>query len=232
MAHDRPPNRLPALATVLGGLTLIVAGLGMAGLLPDAEPVVAVATPSPAPSAAPSPSPSAAPTSSPSSSSAPTPTPRTALATRVTIPRLRIDLPVIEANEGYPLCGVAMYHPLLGQPGQGRAIYLSAHARRGMFGPIYDRVIARRDPDSLLGMHVFVWASDGLRFEYVIDEVRTKQTSVYEALVAKDEQLWLQTPEGPRGTVGVTQVIALPVGTGPVPDAADASPSPRPRACR
>ena len=34
MAHDRPPNRLPALATVLGGLTLIVAGLGMAGLLP------------------------------------------------------------------------------------------------------------------------------------------------------------------------------------------------------
>ena len=53
-------------------LTLIVAGLGMAGLLPDAEPVVAVATPSPAPSAAPSPSPSAAPTSSPSSSSAPT----------------------------------------------------------------------------------------------------------------------------------------------------------------
>ena len=120
----------------------------------------------------------------------------------------------------------------LGQPGQGRAIYLSAHARRGMFGPIYDRVIARRDPDSLLGMHVFVWASDGLRFEYVIDEVRTKQTSVYEALVAKDEQLWLQTSEGPRGTVGVTQVIALPVGTGPVPDAADASPSPRPRACR
>lgn len=229
--HDhppRPPRRPVAALVALGaGLGLAVGGLGAAGFLPRGEQVVVLPTPTPAPTTAPTPAGTPDPSASPTP--VPTPTPRTAVATRVTIPRLRIDLPVIPENAGYPLCGVALYSTILGQPGQGRATYLSAHARAGMFGPIYERVIEDRDPASLLGTRVFVWASDGLRFEYEIAEVRTDQTSVAAALGADREELWLQTSEGPPGTVGVTQVIALPVGS--VADPAGASPSPRPVVC-
>lgn len=224
-----PDRRHAALALVAAGLGLIGAGLAAAGVLTPPEPAaVVVASPTliQARTPAPSPTPSASPTAAP----LPTPTPRTAVATRVRIGALRIDLPVVRDNEGYPLCDVAMYSTLLGQPGQGRATYLSAHARRGMFYPIYERVILRGDPGSLLGMGVKVWASDGLRFEYEIVEVRTKQRSVLPALLVKEEQLWLQTSEGPPGTKGVTQVIARLVRT--LRDPAGASPSPRPRECR
>ena len=67
------------------------------------------------------------------------------VATRVVIPKLQIDLPVMlqTANYGeFPLCDVALYQPLLGQPGQGRATYIYAHARDGMFLPL---LIASQD---------------------------------------------------------------------------------------
>src|SRR5215212_2876577 len=46
------------------------------------------------------------------------------VATRIVIRRLSIDLPVMLQTDNYgiyPLCDVALYQPLLGQPGQGRA---------------------------------------------------------------------------------------------------------------
>ena len=58
------------------------------------------------------------------------------VATRIVIRRLDIDLPVMLQTDNYgifPLCDVALYQPLLGQPGQGRATYIYAHARVGMF---------------------------------------------------------------------------------------------------
>ena len=60
------------------------------------------------------------------------------------IDQLGIDLPVIaQPNASYPSCNVAMYLQArgLGQPGNGRSIYLYAHARDGMFGPLYERAI-------------------------------------------------------------------------------------------
>ena len=61
------------------------------------------------------------------------------VATRVVVKRLGIDLPVMLQTSDYgeyPLCDVALYLPMLGQPGQGRATYLYAHAQPGMFLPL------------------------------------------------------------------------------------------------
>lgn len=223
------------IAALVVGLALVASGLVAAGVLPPAEAVVLpTPTASPEPTSTPTPTPVAtpglAPTPAPTPTPEPTPTPRTAVASRVAVSRIGIDLPVIEENDGFPLCGVALYTRLMAWPGRGRATYISAHARRGMFGPIYDRVIRDGDPQSLIGLRVYVWTTDGLRFEYRIDEVRTGQTSLRDALAATGEQLWLQTSEGPRGTVGVTQVIAPFVRVTPDPD--EATPSPRPIVCR
>jgi hypothetical protein len=75
-----------------------------------------------------------------------------------------------------------------------------------MFLPLL-KTSARR----LRGLVVEVWTSDDLRFLYEITEVRRNQTTLDEAAAATQEQLWLQTSEGPRGTVGKTQVIAMPL---------------------
>src|SRR5215467_5479529 len=58
--------------------------------------------------------------------------PGRAVASRVVIPALNVDLPVVKGNDGYPLCNVAMYlhtantaaRDAFGQPGEGRATYL------------------------------------------------------------------------------------------------------------
>lgn len=221
---------IPALLTALG-----VAGLA-AGMLSLTSPVAAdplpsVTIPSPTPLAA---SPTAlitlppipsdtAPSASPSA-------PADRVATRVRIAALEIDLPVVlQPGEDYPWCNVAMYLDELGQPGQGRATYLYAHARTGMFLPILNASLVD-DGASMLGMVVEVWTSDDRRFLYEIVEVRRHQTQLDDALEADREELWLQTSEGPRGTVGKTQVIALPISEGAA-DPADARPTPRPVDC-
>ena len=55
-----------------------------------------------------------------------------------------------------------MYIQELSQPGDGRATYLYAHARDGMFGPIYERAIQKKSggPRSMIGMIVQVYTSD------------------------------------------------------------------------
>ena len=152
------------------------------------------------------------------------------VATRIVIAALAIDLPVVEQESGYPLCNVAMYWRDLGQPGEGRATYLYAHARTGMFGAIYDLVHAGHSAQ-LLGLEVDVYTSDDRRFRYTVTEVRTHQTSMADAVAATTEQLWLQTSEGPAGTVGKTQVIAELHA--PVEQAvhSDAHPVPSPVVC-
>ena len=96
------------------------------------------------------------------------------VATRIVIRRLGIDLPVMLQTENYgiyPLCDVAMYLPQLGQPGQGRATYIYAHARIGMFRPLL-RASEKDDGASMLGMTVEVYTSDDWHFVYTISEVR------------------------------------------------------------
>ena len=231
---------LPALLTALG-----VTGL-VAGMLSLTSPVIADPLPSAAssvaPSAAASPSSSSAPTASPlitfppipsdaPPSTSPTP-PADRVSTRVRVAALDIDLAVIkppgDAN-AYPLCDVAMYIQELGQPGQGRATYLYAHARTGMFLPILE-ASKIQNGKSMLGMVVEVWTSDDQRFLYEITEVRRHQTTLEDAIDPAQEELWLQTSEGPRGTPGKTQVIARLISQ-EAADPADAHPVAKPVDC-
>jgi hypothetical protein len=124
---------------------------------------------------------------------------------------------------------VAEYIRELGQPGQGRATYLYAHARTGMFLPILDASKVNNGA-AMLGMLVQVFTSDDQLFLYEIVEVRRNQTSLGDAMAADTEQVWLQTSEGPRGTPGKTQVIADFLLSGPA-DPADAHPVPKPVLC-
>jgi hypothetical protein len=157
------------------------------------------------------------------------------VATRVRVPDLHIDLAVIAPPKdlrAYPKCNVAMYLAKLHQPGQDGATYLYAHARAGMFLPIYERAIQRLHggPKSMLGLSVEVFTSDNLRYLYTIEEVRVHQTSLGEAARTKTPEVWLQTSEGPKGTKGKTQVRALPVGVTPATDQ-QAHPAAKPVTC-
>ena len=112
-------------------------------------------------------------------------------------------MPIVQGPPGYPYCDVAMYLKELGQPGEGWATYLFAHAREGMFLPLLETPERQQR-----GMVVEVWTNDGWRYLYEITDVRRDQRTLDDALAADHEQLWLQTSEGPRGTPGKTQVIA------------------------
>ncbi len=208
---------LPALLTAIG-VTLLAAGLLTytapvtagpgATRIPTPSGIAGGATPSPlitlpplgtvAPS---SPTQSASPSASPSAIALPE-----GVATRVRIAALDIDMAVIAGSKTYPPCNVAMYFPDLHQPGQGKATYLYAHARTGMFLPLLETKGTKQR-----GMVVEVWTSDDLRYLYEIVEVRRNQLTLDDAVAADSEELWLQTSEGPKGTPGKTQVIALPL---------------------
>jgi len=234
---------LPALVTAMG-VMLVTAGLlsyvdpATAGtavvespsietLAPTEEPMATIEVPSPSAvgSADPSTSASAEPTAEPTKKPA-----GRAIATRVVIPALKIDLPIVKGNAGYPYCKVAMYFKELGQPGEDRATYLYAHARDGMFGPIYELAIPGRSGKKMLGMVVQVYTSDNRLYLYEIREVRLHQLGMDDALGATSEELWLQTSEGPRGTPGKTQLRALPISVGDA-DPKDAHPKAKPVAC-
>ena len=135
---------LPALLTALG-VAFLTAGLLSytspveAGPEPSELPTIVTLPPTAEPSMTPRPSPGPEATPAPSPTASPTATiPPDRVATRVVISGLGIDLPIVKpaSNSAYPLCDVAMYIQELGQPGIGRATYLYAHAREGMFLPI------------------------------------------------------------------------------------------------
>lgn len=231
---------IPALLTA-AGVTLLAAGLLRYGAPADAQPI----GPSPAPSrvaAGPTPTffvPSLPPidaSASPSASPSPA---ATRVATRVVIDALGIDLPVIaQPNPSYPSCNVAMYleHPLLGQPGDGLSVYLYAHARDGMFGPLYERAILGRSGGaaSLKGLLVLVYTSDDWLYEYTITTVypRVKADSHFldRPLGVTSETLWLQTSTGPNASYPKLQVVAKPFYSGPAAHA-DAHPKAHPINC-
>lgn len=154
------------------------------------------------------------------------------VATRVVIPKLQIDLPVMlqTANYGeFPLCDVALYQPLLGQPGQGRATYIYAHARDGMFLPL---LIASQDNNGqrMIGYVVEVFTSDNYVFLYTIAEVNRHVKDLSDAFAATTERLWLQTSEGPYSNAPKLQVVANFLSASKT-DPASAHPAAHPRIC-
>ena len=209
---ERVRNRfVPALLTALG-VTLLAAGL-----LNYTTPVTAESRPtaSPQPSAAVTAAPritlpplgSVGPTASPSA-------PADRVATRVRIAALKIDLPVLKPGgaHDYPLCDAAQYFKAdaLGQPGQGRATYLYAHARTGMFLPLLTASKVKNGK-KMLGMVVEVWTSDDQRFLYMITRVlrHVPYAGALDApFSATSEQLWLQTSEGSGKTFPKLQIVA------------------------
>jgi len=209
---------LPAILTALG-VAFLTAGLLTytapveAGPEPSETPTIVTLPPTAEPSLTPRP------TSGPTDTPAPT-VPADRVATRVVVAALGIDLPVVrQPDPAYPACDVAMYHEALGQPGQGRATYLYAHAQTGMFLPILDASKVDNGA-AMLGMIVEVYTSDDQLFLYEVTEVRRHQPDLYAAVAATTEQVWLQTSEGPKGTIPKTQVVARFLSTGAADHAA------------
>jgi hypothetical protein len=139
------------------------------------------------------------------------------VVTRVVVPSLGIDLPVIAQPPtagDFPLCGVAEYYQLLGQPGSGRATYLYAHAVAGMFRPllVQSRI---NNGAGMLGMTVEVYTSDNMLFLYKVTEVRRHQTSIMPAFADHVGLLWLQTCEGPTLDTPKVFVIGEVASVGP-----------------
>lgn len=214
---------LPAVLTA-AGVTIIAAGLLEYGTPASAEP----GRTAPPASTAPSSSddaigyiPPSLPPIDASPSARPSPsTDRHRIATRVVVASLGIDLPIIkQPNPAYPSCNVAMYFedPRLGQPGSDRSIYLYAHARVGMFYPLYERATLGRHGGqrSLLGLRVDVYTSDDQVYHYQITEVRPRVKAdnhfLDGPLAVTSETLWLQTSTGPGGQYPKLQVVAEPV---------------------
>jgi hypothetical protein len=227
-------NRLlPAVLTALGvsliaGGLLTYTGAVEPSVPPDASEVIVASSPPPS---------IALPTIPPPGTPAPTPSPTIAadrVATRVVVPALKIDLPVIEGPPEKVLCNVAMYveAPGLVQPGFPGSVYLYGHARKGMFLPLLD-ASKKNNGKSMLNMLVEVYTSDDQRLTYVITEVRRhvpKANGFDDPLSRTTETLWLQTSEGPKGTPTVLQVLAEPLSSGPA-DHAAAHPKPKPVVC-
>jgi hypothetical protein len=193
-----------------------------------------VVTPEPVASPA---QPTTEPTASPERTTNLPPPP--AVATRVVVPSMDIDLPIISRDRRvprqgpdlYPPCDVAVYHTAFDQPGVPGTLYLYGHAREGMFLKLLEES-ERRNGRSLLGDLVQVYTDDNLMHLYEITRVKRHVTDfslVFDA-PPDAEQLILQTSEGPRGTVPKLQVLAEKLEVSAATER-EAHPRARPRAC-
>ncbi len=225
------------LALVAGACAPTPAPVSPAPLSPTA------AAPTLAPSAAPTPTPSpvatatptAVPTPSPSASPAPTPAAGPAgRPTRVAVPGLDIDLPVVNPpkRSTFPLCDVAEFFrpPTFQHPGAGGVTYIYAHAREGMFLPILRRSQQNRGR-SMIGGTVFVWTARNYLYRYRIVQVRRFQASLDWAYGLPPNSLVLQTSETPYRDGTKVMLVARQVGDPVRATLAESRPTPRPVAC-
>lgn len=210
--------------------------------LPTAVPSpTSMATPT---SGTPTPTPPWLRTATPGGSPLPTPTATappppagSGIASRIRIPSLSVDLPVVPGDldvrgnrNDYPLCDVAMYLPEFGQPGQLGTTYIYAHAQQGMFLPLL-RASRVNEGASMLGALVEVFTNEGQLHLYEIFRVKRHATDLAITQVGPGEhRLVLQTSEGTTGTIPKLQVAARPIAVVPA-DIGEANPRPRPRVC-
>jgi hypothetical protein len=155
------------------GVTVLMAGL----LTYDATAGV-LASPPPTPTPTATQGATATPTALPSvglATPAPTSEPD-GFASRIVIPALDIDMPVVQAPQGFPYCNVAQYVKEFSQPGQPGSTVIGAHARKGMFLAIHDAVRVNGGA-AMLGMLVLVYTNDNRLYLYEIDLVLRQQTN-------------------------------------------------------
>jgi hypothetical protein len=135
------------------------------------------------------------------------------IATRVAISALNIDLPVVlQPGHSFPYCNVAMYVPSFSQPAEAGPTMLYAHARTGMFLPILTASTISNGA-SMVGMTIQVWTSNDLRYVYRVNRVWRHRTTVPPGSPAV-QQLWLETSEGPFGTVEKMFLTATLISVG------------------
>jgi len=241
---------VPALISA-AGVTLLAAGLLV--LAAPSSALVGPGTPTVPPSSGPSStlpsatSPSAQATSAfassspgPSTSGSPAASTAPAVATRVVIPALKVDLPVLAANGKFPLCNVAQYWvgrlgigPEAVQPGEPGTTWIFAHAREGMFLPLLDASQVNNGK-AMIGYVVQVYTSDSKVYWYSIDTVK-RHTAVTDwslgvAPPPGVSRLVLQTSEGPLESSTKLQVGAS-LQLVQAADPAEAHPTPRPIVC-
>jgi hypothetical protein len=215
------------------GVFLVVAGLFYylqpASAEPLATPTAATATASSILYSLPPPR-SAAPSGSASV--------QAAAPTRIRIPALGIDLPVIPSppKEEWPLCDVVEIFPLghaQEAPGLPQATYLYAHAQAGMFLPLLTASQVDNGK-AMIGMYVEVYTDDDQNHVYEISEVLRHgpyNSSLFDrALAATTDQIWLQTSEDSSASGTKLEVVAQPIGV-LATSYADAHPPGKGRVC-
>jgi hypothetical protein len=168
-----------------------------------ASPPPAVATAVTSPPASPIASPS------PTTAAEPTPLPPIPPGYRIQMPRLAIDLAILEGDiqrdsvlqrtpEHY-----AFHLPGTAIPGSGANSYIYAHARTGMFLSLWN---------ARLGDVVWISTPDGRALKYVVSEIhsRVPPSDVRWADPTPPERLTLQTSTGPNPGDPRFVVVALP----------------------
>lgn len=197
---------LVAVAALGGGL---IVGLG-SGMTPasgsptPAQPSATrasasgtTAPPRPALATTPPASPSAAPASAPASRGP------GLVAARIQIPRLDIDLPIVEGDGITAPMGVAAHFPGTAWPDAGSNTYLYGHAQEGMFLRLWD---------ARLGDEILLTLVDGSTRCFRVDEIRpeTPWNDISVLLPTPDERLTLQTSTSFTPTAPRFVVVALP----------------------
>ena len=228
--RDQLLGRVVPAVIVAAGVTLLAAGL-----LSYTAPIPTGAATSPSPTSSPTVV-AQSPTTSPT---APARTPRPdAVASRIVVPALKIDLPVVSGlvdppgNPGnYPLCDVAQYLVDYRQPGQPGTTYIYGHARKGMFLPLLEQS-QQNNGAAMIGALVQVYTNDNWSYLYEIFRVKRHATDFTLANNVKkgEHRLIMQTSEGPKGTIPKLQVAARLLNVQPA-DARQANPAAKPRVC-
>lgn len=199
----------PAAAGVLVvGVLAVLALLVWSGRSPAAVPAATGSPTTPiqsgaAPTGSPSPSPAGVPSSAAPGEASSPPSPGASVANRIRIPRLKIDLPIVEGDGVDAPLDSAAHYPGTAWPGGGSNIYIYAHARTGLFLSLWD---VRQGDEVLLD------TVDGRTVTYVVDEIRPKTPwDAVELLEPTDEErLTLQTSTSYTATAPRFVVIALP----------------------
>ncbi len=207
---------IAATVIVAAGLSIALGGGGISSVGPSTTPsaplsapasALAAATPSPTDFPA-VPTPAAVgsagpPSAGPGTSAPPSPPEAGIVARRIQIPRLGIDLKIIEGDGIDAPIGKAAHFPGTAWPDGGSNIYIYGHAREGMFLPLWD---------AKLGDKVVLTLADGSQRTYVVDKVLPKvpYDAVQYLQPTATEQLTLQTSTSYYETAPRFVVIAHP----------------------
>ena len=134
------------------------------------------------------------------------------MATRIVVPSLGIDLPVIVGDTGYPLCNVAQYLLGFSNPGQaGHDLPLRPRPRRTCSCRCWTE---SEDDDGagMIGALVKLYTADRsctCTRSTIVKRHATDLSLAYD-MPAGQHRLIMQTSEGPHGTIPKLQVAAKP----------------------